>query len=72
MNDKKQYVIGFDLGGTKILATLFDRRFRPLAEIKEKSKPQKGARYFLKTLKKCFEHLVHHSGVRRSGRRPCG
>jgi glucokinase len=66
MSAKKPYIIGFDLGGTKILATLFDRRFRPLAEIKTRSKPQKGERYFMKALEDCFEELLHQSGVKRS------
>src|SRR5438045_2027436 len=66
MSEKKPYVIGFDLGGTKILATLFDSAFRPVAEIKAKSKPQKGERHFLKTLKKSFEYLLQQGGVKRS------
>jgi glucokinase len=65
-SDKKRYVIGYDLGGTKILAVLFDRHFRPLAEIKSKSKPQKGQHNFLKTLKKSYDYLLHEAGVKRS------
>jgi len=64
--DKKSYTIGFDLGGTKILATLFDSRFKVVAEIKAKSKPQKGERNFLKTLRKSFEYLIYQGGVGRS------
>ena len=66
MSDKIPYVIGFDLGGTKILAALFDRRFRLLAEFKAKSKPHKGEQNFLRTLKNCFDELLHQSGVKRS------
>src|SRR4051812_23008890 len=66
MNGKKPYVIGYDLGGTKVLATLFDDRFRVLAEVKAKSKPQKGEKNFLKTLRDCYEELLHQSGLKRS------
>jgi glucokinase len=66
MSGKKPYVIGIDLGGTKILATLFDRRFRPLAEVKTRSKPQKGERYFMKALEDCFDELLSEGGVKRS------
>jgi glucokinase len=64
-NDKKRYVIGYDLGGTKILAVLYNRRFEPLGEIKEKSKPQKGEKHFLKTLKMCFEDLLKQGKIKR-------
>ena len=66
MKDKKSYVIGFDLGGTKVLATLFDRRFQRVAEVKAKSKPQKGEKHFLKTLRACFDELLFESGAKRS------
>jgi glucokinase len=66
MKDKQKYVIGFDLGGTKVLAALFDRKFQIVAEIKEKSKPQKGEKYFMGTLQDCYEDLLHQTGVRRS------
>jgi glucokinase len=66
VKDKKQYVIGFDLGGTKILATLFDRRFRLVTEIKTRSKPQKGEKHFLNTLAECYETLLQQGRVHRS------
>jgi glucokinase len=66
MGAKKSYVVGFDLGGTKVLACLFDRKFRRLAEIKAKSKPQKGQKHFLKTVQKCFDDLLREGGVKRS------
>jgi glucokinase len=66
MKEKKSYVIGYDLGGTKILAVLFDSRFKPVSEVKTKTKPQKGERFFLKTLQKCFDEVLHQGGVKRS------
>jgi glucokinase len=35
---KKKYWLGFDLGGTKMMATVFDWRFRPIASRRKKSK----------------------------------
>lgn len=66
MGHKKRYVIGCDMGGTKILAVLYDRHFRPLAELKARSKPQKGDRYFFNTLKDTFDELLSQSDVKRS------
>ncbi len=66
MSHKKPYVIGFDLGGTKVLAVLFDSKFRRVSEIKAKTKPQKGEKNFIKTLRACFDELLSESGVRRS------
>jgi glucokinase len=66
MSTKKPYVIGFDLGGTKVLGVLFDQKFRRLAEIKAKTKAQKGEKNFIKTLRQCFDELLYESDVRRS------
>lgn len=66
MSKKKRYVIGCDMGGTKILAVLYDRQFHPLAEIKARSRPQKGERYFFNTLKETFEDLLHQADVKKS------
>lgn len=66
MGHKKRYVIGCDMGGTKILAVLYDRQFRPLAEMKARSKPQKGDRYFFSTLKDTFDELLSQQNIKRS------
>ncbi len=66
MSKKKKYVIGCDLGGTKILSVLYDRQFHPLAEIKTRSKPQKGERYFFTTLRDTFDGLLRQHGVKKS------
>ncbi len=36
--NKKQYWLGFDLGGTKMMATVFDRRFNVIGNRRKKSK----------------------------------
>ncbi|MEZ6056794.1 MAG: ROK family protein [Planctomycetaceae bacterium] len=35
---KKQYWLGFDLGGTKMLAQVFDRQFKPIGKARKKTK----------------------------------
>jgi glucokinase len=41
-NGEKRYSIGFDLGGTKMLATLYDDKLKPLLQERKKTKPQDG------------------------------
>lgn len=41
-NDKNVWV-GFDLGGTKMLATVFDEKFRPIGRKRRKTKSSEGA-----------------------------
>src|ERR1017187_7737115 len=47
-NSKKKYTIGIDIGGTKILACLRKKDFEVRSEIKVKTKPEKGERFFMK------------------------
>ena len=39
----KEYWIGFDLGGTKMLATVFDANFRPVGRQRKRTKGYDGA-----------------------------
>ncbi len=40
----RSYWVGFDLGGTKMLATVFDDRFEPLGKERKKTKGHEGAK----------------------------
>ena len=42
-----KYWLGFDLGGTKMMATVFDSNFKIVASQRAKTKPQDGARAVL-------------------------
>jgi glucokinase len=44
---KEDYWLGFDLGGTKMQATIFDSNFRPVARKRKKTKGQSGAKAVL-------------------------
>jgi glucokinase len=43
MTAKKTYWLGFDLGGTKMYATVFDGSFKPLGQARKKTKGALGA-----------------------------
>ncbi len=67
-NQKKKYTLGVDIGGTKILACLLDKNFEILSEFKMKTRPDKGERFFLKSLVDAIHHLlrdakVHHKEI---------
>ena len=42
-DEKKNRFIGFDLGGTKMLAVVFDGKFNPLGQARKKTKGAEGA-----------------------------
>jgi len=64
--NKKKYTIGIDIGGTKILAALFDDRFQIISEIKSKTKPEKGDGHFLGILTDSIKFLLRDGRVSRS------
>jgi glucokinase len=62
----KQYTLGIDIGGTKILAAVFNKRFELLAEVKTKTRTDKGDGHFLKSLREVVDHALQDAGVKRS------
>ncbi len=63
MSNKKKYTIGIDIGGTKILACLLDKNFRILSELKVKTKPDRGSRYFMKSLMEAIHSVLRDAKV---------
>ncbi|MFZ5802645.1 MAG: ROK family protein [Candidatus Omnitrophota bacterium] len=55
---KKKYLIGIDIGGTKMMAALLDRRFRLLASSKCRVELEKGEKGFLKTLDETVAEIL--------------
>ena len=47
---KAEYWLGFDLGATKMLSTVFDEEFRPLARKRKKTKGQSGAKVVIERI----------------------
>src|SRR5262249_18867368 len=56
--------IGVDLGGTKILAGLFDDNFRVLARAKEATDPELGAPGVFSRIRSAVETLLSETGVK--------
>lgn len=53
--------VGIDLGGTKVLAVLFDHRFRPIEKILERSRPELGLRRFSAKLTEAAQRLARRA-----------
>ena len=58
--------IGFDLGGTKMLACLFDDRMRVLARRKRGTKAREGVKAGLQRITGMIEEVLSEAGVRSS------
>jgi glucokinase len=57
-NEKKDYVVGVDLGGTKILAGVFKPQLECLGRSKMSTKPQRGAKGVIERMAHCVEDAV--------------
>ena len=63
MKSSQHYWIGFDLGGTKMLAVLFDERFRMIGSRRRKSKGQAGAKAGIARIVETIDQLLTDTGV---------
>src|SRR5260370_671234 len=64
--------LGIDLGGTKLLAVLFDERLRPIAQVLERTRPDLGVRRFSAMLSASVATLARrakrdHRSLRAAG-----
>jgi len=62
---KKRYWVGFDLGGTKMLATVFDKDFKALGSRRKKTKDFKGSRAGLVGITKTIDDALQDAGISR-------
>ncbi|MBP7831167.1 MAG: ROK family protein [Kiritimatiellae bacterium] len=62
----KKYWVGFDLGGTKMMATVFNERFKALASEKVKTRAQSGARQVLSRLLDTVQAAVGEAHLKMS------
>ena len=62
-NHKKKYTIGIDIGGTKVLACLLNKDFDIRSEIKLKTKPEKGERFFIKGIDDAIHFVLREAKV---------
>ncbi|MBI3316729.1 MAG: ROK family protein [Candidatus Omnitrophica bacterium] len=66
MRKKKKYVVGIDLGGTKIMVGLLNKKFRVISYEKIKTEASKGEKYFLKTIFDALEEILSEEKVKSS------
>lgn len=57
--------VGFDLGGTKMMAAAFDARFRMAGCERKKTKPEKGAKAGVERICETIEAALAQAGVER-------
>ena len=66
------YWIGVDLGGTKILAGLFDEQFRLLARVKQSTTPEQGAEAVVARIVQTVDKVIAEAKVEPSAVRGMG
>jgi len=62
----KKYWVGFDLGGTKMLATVFDHQFKPVARSRRKTKGAEGAIAGIDRMMKTIDDALGEAGIQRT------
>jgi glucokinase len=63
MNDEKKYWIGFDLGGTKMLAVVFDQEFKQVGRARKKTKGREGMEAGLKRINDVIREALASANV---------
>lgn len=62
----KNYSIGIDLGGTKILTALVNRQTgEVLASVKKKTKKEKGPDNIIRKMKESIEELFEETSIKK-------
>jgi len=60
---KSEYVVGVDLGGTKILSGLFDNSFECIGTAKVSTKAQRGMETVLSRIERCVRDAVDEADL---------
>lgn len=63
---KDDYWIGFDLGGTKMLAVIFDSDFKKIGKARKKTKGREGKASGLKRINSTIKEALEDAGVEAS------
>ncbi len=61
---KRKYLIGMDLGGTKLLTSLMNKDFKIIAEKKCKIEPSRGEKFFLNTVLENVQDVLDEAGLK--------
>jgi len=62
-NSDRQVWVGFDLGGTKMLAVVYDDRFRPLARLRKRTRGHDGVKGGMKRMAATISEALDAAGV---------
>ena len=62
-DSNKEYLVGVDLGGTKMLVGVMNQDYRILGDDKEKVEIDKGEKHFIDTLKDAVEQTLDEANV---------
>ena len=62
--EKKSYWVGFDLGGTKMLAVVFDSSFRIVGRKRRKTKAREGLDAGLARIQTTIEEALADAGIK--------
>jgi glucokinase len=57
-NDKKEFLVGVDLGGTKIMAGVFDTQLKSLGTARLSTKAQRGSEAVIERVARCVNDAV--------------
>ena len=66
------YYLGFDLGGTKMLATIFDPDFNIVASVKKKTKMEVGQDEGMKRVAACIDEVLDSAKIKKGQLRGIG
>src|SRR5215475_10223427 len=69
---KAEYVVGVDLGGTKILAGIFNTSYDSIGTAKVSTKAQRGVEPVIGRIERCIRDAVDEADFRRWHRRAGG
>lgn len=61
--NSEDHWIGFDLGGTKMLAVVFDAKFKPIGRSRKKTKGNEGMQAGLKRINNVIEEAITSAGL---------
>jgi glucokinase len=63
-NSARRYWLGFDLGGTKMLATVFSGNFKPVVSVRAKTKGVEGTREVLGRIQGTIAAVLREAGLK--------
>lgn len=66
-NPSKRYWLGFDLGGTKMMAVVFDGDFKPVASARAKTKGAEGADEVLLRIRGTIDEALQQAKIEADG-----